>query len=348
MRFREPVVRRYEPLFRWAGPAPSVPAGEKGELVLELVNWDPEKAVPQGFFKGRAPRNAILEENPPAETGEGAYRYTIGIIPLEESSVVLEAVSFQAGGYSLNIPGITAQVLPGRQPQKSGRESAVSAGEPETLPGAFPESREKVFPLFRREYNRIIAGVQTLWEEGRRAEALAEIRKNERDSLAGPSLVPLRREMEQALSLGFTEDEKWRPLKVPFLFWVILGIFALLAASILLFFRPPAAIQKKSVTSRRCGGFKTVIVVVLLICLVLVFLEEGLENFPVGRLSSPANAAVLKRSPAYRVPDLKGAVNARFDEGQPVITGDYTGEWCYAESPDGRSGWVPREAVIAY
>ena len=174
--------------------------------------------------------------------------------------------------------------------------------------------------------------------------------------------------MEQNLGLGFTDDERWRPLKMPLLVWVILGFLLLCAIAVLAVFRPHRRIHQnfvsrnripdddvsmdkdsgKSVTSRRRGGFRTVIVLVFSVGLAFIFLEEGMGNFLVSRLSPPGKTAVLEKTPAYRVPDLKGAVNARFGEGQPVIVGDYRGDWCYAESPDGRSGWVPREAVITY
>jgi len=87
---------------------------------------------------------------------------------------------------------------------------------------------------------------------------------------------------------------------------------------------------------------------VIVICLIFIFLEEGLGNFFIRRLTLKGNTAVLEQTPAYRVPDIKGAVNARFEEGQPVIIGTDHLDWCYAESPDGRSGWVKREAVISY
>jgi hypothetical protein len=57
---------------------------------------------------------------------------------------------------------------------------------------------------------------------------------------------------------------------------------------------------------------------------------------------------VLKETQGYRIPDYKGAISDKFFEGQPASIGDYRGDWCFAETPDGRSGWVPREAVIPY
>ena len=370
VRFREDTrtVKRYDPRFRWVTPTPSVPSGERGEIFLDLSGWDPAKNPPLGIFRGKTPQNAILEEKTPASAGDGVYRYAITFIPLEGSSVALGPLSFQAEGFSLTVPALKIPVLPPPAPadqeKTMGEEnpgaSIQTEGSPqdEIPPQPFPESEEKIFPLFREEYYRIAAGVRTLWDENQRTQALAEIRRNERDSLAGPFLVPLRREMEQALGLAYTDDERWRPLKIPLLIWVIFGFLILSGGVFLFVFHPRLRIHRdaasrnndegKSVTSRRRGGFRTVIVLVFSVMLVLIFLEESVGNFVVNRLTPPGKTAVLERTPAYRVPDLKGAVNAWFGEGQPVIVGDYEGDWCYAESSDGRSGWVPRTAVTIY
>jgi hypothetical protein len=217
----------------------------------------------------------------------------------------------------------------------------------EDFPGYAP-NREKVFPFLRAEYDRRLEEVRFLWENERKAEALAELRKNERDSLAGPFLPPLRREMEQALGLGFTPDEEWRPFGIPLLLWAILGIVAFSAALALFLFRPLPGIYRNFVTFRHRRGFQTVIVVVFIIGLAFILLEDSVGNILINRLSSSGTPAVLVQTPAYRVPDLMGAVNAQFAEGQPVTVGDYRLDWCYAETSDGRSGWVKREAVITY
>ena len=381
VRFREEVktVKRYDPRFKWASPVPSVPSGERGELFLELTNWDPSKDAPKGFFRGRAPTNAILEEGSLAEEGEGKFRYSINVIPLEESDLTLEAFSFQAEGYNLNVPEIKVPVLPVssagepdssqvRQAEAPSPDTMVDENSQDEIPRddipqddtpqdiipeiSFTGNPEQVLPLLRGEYKRICAEVQTLWEENRRVEALAEIRRNERDSLSGPYLAPLRKEMEQALGLGFTEDESWRPLSISLPSWAILGFLIIFIPLLLLIFRPYRRILRNSVprgvTSRRRSGFRTVIVLVFSIGLAVILLEEGLGNFLIGRLNSSRNAAVLEKTPGYRVPDIKGAVNVRFDEGQPVTVSDVSQDWCYAETSDGRFGWVPRGAVITY
>jgi len=403
VRFREEAgaPRLYNPRFRWASPAPSVFPGEKKELFLELSNWDPSMNVPSGVFRGRAPRNAVLEEKSPVAAGEGIYRYVISIIPLEEGRVVLEPFSFNFNTYSLNIPGIAIPVLPAVNAVNNKTAASPNQGRagtgrnkdedpssmneitqneilhdgisPRPFPG--PETSGKVFFMISGEYGRICDRVRFLWEDKRRAEALAEIRRNERDSLCGPLLVPIRREMEQSLGLGFTEDERWRPLKIPLEAWVVLCILILFLGIFLFVFRkrlrirrvgglslrarqrafwrrqnghPKDELSVKNSSSRFSGSLINIIIVILCIGLVLIFLEEGTGNFLLSRLNSTEKTAVLERTAAYRVPDLMGAVNARFGEGQPVIVGAYHSDWCYAESPDGRSGWVKREAVIGY
>jgi hypothetical protein len=62
----------------------------------------------------------------------------------------------------------------------------------------------------------------------------------------------------------------------------------------------------------------------------------------------PGRSAILVSTEAYRVPDSGGAVNARFDEGQPVTIRSSPPLWYFVEAGDGRSGWVLSENVIFY
>ena len=359
--FREETSRRrYEPRFRWLGSAPSIAIGEKGELLLELINWDPVMKIPQGLFQGKAPFNAILEESLPYEVREGVFRYIISLIPLESTAIKLEPVSFNFDIYALTVPEINVPVLPVRPIRSSAiPPEAPNPGLEETinldvitqdaiLQDPFNAGREKVFFLFRGGYNQVINRARSLWVEDRRAEALAELRRNERDSLSGPFIGSLRSEIEQMLGFDFTEGERWSPLKIPLALWGIFG-FLLLSAAVFFFTRRRRRdIRRINDAFRKGGGFVTVGVLILVLVLLSVFLEESLGGFPVGRPGSSGRMAVLRETQGYRIPDLKGAVSDHFDEGQPVIIGDHRGSWCFAETPDGRSGWVPSGAVIAY
>ena len=365
--FREETVRRrYSPDFRWMGTASPIRIGESGELTLELANWDPVKQIPQAFFQGQAPVNAILEESLPREIREGVYRYTINVIPIQGSSVKLEPVSFYSDIYSLTVPGITVPVLPARPerlreaeerldvsgtPLDDIQEDEIVINKREQLlmsKPPFPAAPEKVFPVFRREYSQIITRAKALWDNSLWAEALAELRKNERDSLSGPLLVPVRREIEQILGLGLTENESWHPLKIPILLWVFFFLLILLAAAFLFVLRTRGGIRKINAGPHRGSGFATIIILFFTVVLAFFFLDESLGFFRLGNSGASGKAAVLRGTLGYRIPDLKGAVSDRFDEGQPVIVGNYMGGWCFAETPDGRSGWVPSGSVVVY
>jgi len=356
---------RYEPRFRWLSPPAGLRLGETGEITLELTNWDPVRRIPEDFFRGRAPLNAILEENPPDRTAEGSYRYRILLIPLDQSNVRLEAFSFYSDTYTLSVPEISLRVLPAPQVSPSAAAAAVTgAAETDeieiddvplkpiaTIP--FPQEREEVFFLWRREYRQVIARAQTLWDENRWAEALAEIRKGERDSPVGPSLVSIRREMEAGLGLGVTEDERWRPFGVSLFSFVVVCLVLVFAAAFFFSLRLHRHENihddgNKNVTSRRRYGFIFVIVCMFLLGIIFILPEGSAGIFAATNSVRSGRIAVLKRTQSYRVPDYKGAVNDWFSEGQPVTVGDFRGDWCFAETLDGRSGWVERESVINY
>jgi hypothetical protein len=167
---------------------------------------------------------------------------------------------------------------------------------------------------------------------------MAEIRREERESWAGPDLAPLRREMEKRLGLSLTEDEKWRPRKV--LLWVFPPLLVIAAAVLL-----PARRRFSAVTSAKNNGYKIRIILIAAAALALILLMELPGGGAPGILG---NRAVLEKTPAYRVPETEGALSALFNEGQPVHIGASRGGWVYAESADGRAGWVPSASVIQY
>ena len=361
---------RHNPRFRWLAPAPAVYPGGRLELLLELTDWESGREAPQGFFQGNVPAGIILQESSVQAFRAGIFRYRINVIMLEEDNVVLEAFSFESGNYVLNVPALTIPVRP-RPPafspadREAGAESSNGAGTPHDIPvQPFPQSRESVFFLVQGEYDRIIADVRALWEENRRSEALAEIRRNERDSLSGPFLLPLRREMELEMGLGFSENEKWRPLRIQLVSYIIFVIAILSVLMFLLGLRPRSdtipklqnsplrdfirnfVLKLRVVRFFRENAFIRVIVLLLAVGLALIILEESLGTFP-GPASSE-NAVIFRTTQAYRIPDLKGAVNDWFMEGQPVLVDEHRGEWSLAETPDGRSGWVRREQLIIY
>ena len=352
------------PRFRWRNPAPLY-LGERNEIFLELINWDTRSRAPTEIFQGMAPFNAVLNESIPSLTAEGIYLYTITVIPLEESNIVIASFTHQYDTLRLNIPRISIPVLPARTPLPDTDTDGTAAinenrqfiGQPEMQLPVFPEAREKLMPFLQGEYDRVIAGVSALWDDNLLAEALAELRRHERDNITGPYLAPLRREIEQALGFGFTENERWRPFGIPILSYII---FLLVIVSLVIFlfvFGPHQKIRiktkdKVALVLKIKKSYALLVISVLALGLVLMFLEERLGNLPSGRFRSTGRTAVLRQTQGYRVPDFRGMVNDLFTEGQPVIVSDYGSDhrfdWYYVEAPDGRSGWVPRETVITY
>ena len=342
----EIVGQHFQPQFRWVTPIPSVAPGQTAVIFLELTNWNPNRRIPEGIFLGRAPINAILGEGLAQTVTPGVHRYPISIIPLEESNITLAAFSFAYANYNLNIPGIGINVLPAGVIVEEPLLAEIIQEESLTSVIPFPQYREGVFFLFQNEYDRIISRTRALWNDNRRAEALAELRRNERDSFAGPFLVQLRQEIELELGLAATENERWRPLRIPLA--VYAGLILAIAAALVFTFvlRPRWINQGKKMVPVLRNSFLSAIILMIVIGLGIIFLAERLGDFPSARSSS--SSAVLRSTYAYRIPDFRGAVNDWFNEGQPVIVSAYDGDWSLAETPDGRSGWVPREVVIMY
>jgi hypothetical protein len=357
---------RYEPRFRWLSPPSGLRLGEAGEITLELSNWDPARRIPEDFFSGRAPLNAVLEENPPVRTDAG-YRYTILLIPLGGANVKLDAFAFLSDTYTLSVPEISLRVLPAPQAAATVAAFPIDENPPDDDPNPdnitmefaaalpFPQEREEVFFPWNGEYRKIIAAVEALWEQNRWADALAEIRKGERDSPVGPSLVALRAEMEEALGLSATENERWRPFGISLFSFVLVCVALIFAGAFLAALRLHRREKNrfhddgdKTVTSKRRYGFILVMVCAIFLGLVFILPEGNLGIFPASSSVRSGKIAVLRTTQSYRVPDYKGAVNGWFSEGQAVTVGDFRGEWCFAETLDGRSGWVERASVISY
>lgn len=343
-----PRPKPVPPAFKWEKIPAALIAGQQEEISLVLSNWDMTKAIPRNIFGGKVPENFILEELPFTGPGEdNLIYYPVRIIALTGERLQMGPLSVQFEGGNLEIPRLNLPVtvssvvpLPGAIPEEiplltsPDREEIIDPA----IPVPFPQDDEKVFPLIRKEYEGIVTELRGLWEQGHYAQALAEIRRHERDSFSGPSLIFLRRKMEESLGLSLTWDESWHPWNFPAFPWIILVLLAVSAWGIL----------KIRVTSRFLKGYKNVVVFLILgglgIFLLIFGLGSRLKTAP--GFSGPS--AVLERTAARRVPDQTGVISAQYSEGQPVKIRSSPGQWVFAESMDGRSGWVPVEAVISY
>jgi hypothetical protein len=163
-------------------------------------------------------------------------------------------------------------------------------------------------------------------------------------------VASLRRSAERETGLESTEDEKWKPWRAG-VFIVILPL-PFFAGALWLYAGPrlrnrnvPSEARKKlresGVTLHFFKGFKGTFLLAAGILTLALLLAERLSL-------SGAGPAVLRETAAYRVPERGGTPSAYFIEGQPVVAHSPSGGWVYAEAHDGRSGWVPEDAVIPY
>jgi hypothetical protein len=222
------------------------------------------------------------------------------------------------------------------------------------MPPPFPEVPDEPFPLFRKAYGETLDRARELWSRTRYAEALAELRRGERDLLAGPKLAAPRRAAEQALGLtqmGAAADEKWRPRNF-FLALILLSACLLLLTMV-----------KRGARSLLFRGSRYGLVLVLVAGILGLAPQPSpkAKGSPLEKIAPETgylrgSAAVLRadaqntllQAAAYRVPDTQGAVSARWMEGQPLHIRAVAGLWAYAESPDGDAGWVPQDNLVFY
>jgi hypothetical protein len=350
----------YHPRLVWDALPAVLTAGEPVELSLRVRDWEPGRSLRPGPFRTTAPVDAILEELPlsasdPAQGRVLRIRLTplgnaAGAVSLAPFTLRFDTLSLEAPAISIRLrPPLAADQKsgepPSRDPGNAAPEAAplVTQGQwTEIPPPPFPEITDEPFPLFRKAYEETLDTARELWSRACYAEALGELRRGERDLLAGPRLAAPRRAAEQALGLtqtAGTADEKWRPRN----FFIALAIlsFCLLLLTILLPLR-----------SRRKGSR----LVLLLLAGVFGLAVSPLEKTRPEAGYLKGNTAVLRadiREPlspvaAYRVPDTQGAISARWIEGQPVHIRAAAGSWAYAESPDGDAGWVPQNNLIFY
>jgi hypothetical protein len=187
-----------------------------------------------------------------------------------------------------------------------------------------------------------------LWDQGRRAEALALVRRFERDSAAGPFVIPLRRTLEEALDLPPGPDEAWRPWKL--LAEALLGCLLLLAAGVfinLIRRAPPSEGQSRGgVTLSAAWGYKVIT------AFLGVLLGLGLWGIAGGGIPLPrggkTGAVVRVELETRRVPDPGGAAGSFFREGEPVLIRSLADSWVYLESLQGKAGWAPLDGIIPY
>jgi hypothetical protein len=349
--------REYRPRLVWEPYSSRLGIGETGELALRIRNRDPEKPLPLPRFQVLAPAEALLENLPLTENDRNMDRVLrLRIIPLAEGPLTLGPFTLQFDSLSLTAPAVELTLLPVPADETAALpspqevpvvpapavETAGADGRPKfSFPAVLPEGPA----LIRRTAEAAAEQARLFWEEGRHAEALGVLRSGERDLIGGYILSPLRRAAEEALGIQLSIDERWRPWN--FLLGLSLGGLGLFTVIVLFVkFRPSG--EKNGVTSRSGQGYKNNNMLLVVLAALVVICIRAFVGFMNPDFRMKQDRAVLCSCTVYRVPDLRGAVSAFWEEGQPVLVHSLKDDWVYAEVPGGEAGWVRRNNVIFY
>jgi hypothetical protein len=339
----------------WQDPPAELVAGEEALLALCIAGQNPPELPAAGPPLPPVPPMAIMEAVPARKAGEVL---ALRIIPLEGPFFVLPGFSFPLETGALQVPALRIPVkpaapaapgpgLPENPPAPEPEPPAVSPVTGGTLP-PFPSSPVGIGGRKVRDRSR------ALWEEGQAVEALAELRRNERDHPAGFTLKRQRRELDKALGLEQTVDELFRPplLLVPVLVLsLVLAALGLTIPGTLLRSRKiragdsraPAALAALNWGFRAAGLAFTLIALFCLLRLTAVLPQAPLSYWKAGRQALARDAVV------YRAPEDTGTEITRFREGQGLLVYELQGGWAYAESvADRRTGWIRAGTYLIY
>jgi hypothetical protein len=337
----------------WDPLPASLRTGEEVELRLRLFTG--EEGTRQALsYRLEAPVNAVVEALGVEERAPGELILRFRVIPLDGTAVSVKSAPLTYGDASLIVPGREFSVLP-RPPSSAPAPAAppetglsAAALNPAELP-AFPgeaAASPAVFPFFRPAYARALGEAHAHWEEGRYAEALALLRRNERDLAAGPALAPLRRAAETALGIGAVADERWRPRR--------LYLTLAAAASLVLILSLPGVFvpsacgrqKNKHVTLGPSGSYRFVAIIAFILTGAAFFgFFGGPER---GTAPAKGRTAVLREADAFRVPEGGDEPALFFREGEPVRVRALSEPWAFVESFEGKTGWVPLDVIIFY
>jgi hypothetical protein len=266
------------------------------------------------------------------------------LVALDAGNLHFPAKSVLVDGVAFEVPALRIPVSPARIAEDPPvPEKTPEAPAPEEKPAPlFPDSESSsrrhpvLFAVFRRDFGNIYRTARNWWDRGYRAEALAELRKHERDHPASSLFLSLRRDAERNMGLARTGDESPRIVQLAYLLG---GVFFTLALG-LVCFRLPAGLRGKK-------AIKVFVVLCAAVSVVFFyrFIEREMPGYP--------RSGVLKETSLRRIPDSQGTVTARFSEGQagrlpfaPEKTGDWV--WISIQDENGAAGWVPKDQVVFY
>jgi hypothetical protein len=321
-------------------------AGERAVISLRVNGLNTE-SLPPDLFMPEVPQGVILSVlQLSAQERAAGIAIKFALIPLEKMNFHLPARSVMFENYLFEAPALRINIS----------ERVIAAGSP-----IAPETESKpenvtdkniLFPVsdfyllekyilnraWRSKLEEIYYTAKQLWDSGYRIEALAELRRNERDHPAGALLQPIRREAEEKIMLFNTENEnRWRRN-----FLLILSLLLLLLVIIIpfMFF----TLVKSSF--RKKAALLCAIVITLAGSAYLYLFLDSRSVFNMKNSSF----GIANETPVRRAADVNTEELFMFREGQPVVVILRAGDWIFVRANDSsnRSGWVLAEKIIFY
>jgi len=359
---------RAEPALYWSGVPASFFAGIPVILELRASGLVPQD---EPVIEVDVPENALLESLIP-ETGGSRMDGSVLVVarfrltPLSAGLIRLPQASIRtADGEPLwvrpsqlasayRVGPATTEAVVGR----TARLATAKESNSVTQAGKSAIQEEPAFPVlalpgFLPDFIRISAGAEVsvsrqFWERHEYPPALANLRRAERDTLAGWTLKPLRAEMEKALGLPASFDETHAP-RVPLLVLGSMALFLSVVAGFLSLRRRYVGETMDKVTGKKpdnelTGDIKDSVTIfrfrgffVASVCACVALVSFGRLSYS-GIVSG--QMVVLSSCTAFRVPDPHSVQSAFFADGECVRSGSRAGTWLYVESIDGRAGWI--------
>jgi hypothetical protein len=355
-RGRQDILR---PKLVWEGEG-RLAAGESAVFSLKASGWDSSQPLPDfKLFAPPVPKGLILESlEPLPEEKAAGLALKLRIIPLEAGAAHIPARTVSYGGAVFEIPALRITAgAPVQVPLDSAAGTAGNAlsdvsGSKKNAPFPAPESYGdfRLSAKYRQDCEGIYQTARNLWERGYRAEALAELRRNERDHPAGRFFAEIRREAERSLGLLHTLDENRGPA-VP---WAVMtAVFFVLAL---------AAIRLRLVRSwlrKKTFAAAALLIAAALVCLCMAVKPRlNIFGFDVTEAAKHPRFGVTRETEVRRIPGNAGAVIFSFGEGQPVrlfeqiskTAGENAGSWyrVVAHNEAGESGWISEDKIVFY
>ena len=329
----------------WEGVPPRLVKGQS--IVFSLRTYGSYPIPFRDFFEQVIPQGVIIESlELSQEERDTGFILKLRLIPLEAAPVYLPALALRHGDILLEVPALNIQVDVPPAPPLIIEITAYTGAEEEVfyeIGKSFPPIelvlyRSRASPGLIAEFEVIYNAAGDLWEQGRYAQALAKLRRNERDHNAGSLLRPIRREAENTLGFNNTRDEN-RGTRRWLVFFTAISFFFATISRLVCFLLKDRIFWKRTLS----------------LCMV-IFMLAGF--FCLYRLintirgnTAGNNFGITMETPVRRAPSYAGEQLFIFREGQPVrILGGHNTPWVWVQANEagGMTGWIPAQSVIFY